>query len=255
MNFKKRIKNFFNYFGLEINRHNKDIKNEDFGEILKKQLQNSSIIFDVGANNGQSIEKFSKLFPNSHIHSFEPVLSEYGLLKKKYGSQNNIYLNNFALGEIEGSKKLNITQKTETSSFNNINLGTEWLKTRSKEYNVSQDNFVKKIDEVKIITLDGYCLKNSINNIDILKIDTQGYEDKVLEGSINMIKKGNIKVIITEIILDDVYDKNFSFTDLEKYLLPYNFRIVGINMMNNNLFSSILFSADLMYFNKKHFKI
>ena len=52
-----------------------------------------------------------------------------------------------------------------------------------------------------------------------------------------MIKKGNIKAVITEIILDDVYDKNFSFSDLEKYLIPYDFRIVGINLMNNNLFS------------------
>lgn len=255
MSFKKYIKKTFNRFGFDIQRYNEEIKNLNFDEILIQKIQNCSIIIDVGANNGQSIKKFSNLYPNSQIHSFEPILSEFDVLRKKYGNSENIYLNNLALGEQNCSRKFNITEKTENSSFNNINKDTKWLKKRSKEYNVDQNKFVKNVENVKVITLDEYCLKNNINIIDILKIDTQGYEDKVLEGCINMIKKGNIKAVITEIILDDVYDKNFSFSDLEKYLIPYDFRIVGINLMNNNLFSSILFSADLMYFNKKYFDI
>jgi hypothetical protein len=30
------------------------------------------VIFDVGANHGQSLEKFKALFPSSRVHSFEP---------------------------------------------------------------------------------------------------------------------------------------------------------------------------------------
>ena len=255
MKIKDLIKKIFNYAGLEVKRYNNEIKHLSFDEILFDKINFNPVIFDVGANNGQSIERFKKIFPNSAIHSFEPIKSEYEIIRKKYGDHKNIYLNNLAVGEIECLRNINITEKSENSSFNNVRQGTNWLKTRSNQFNVDEDKFVKKKEEVKIITLDDYCKDNKIDEIDILKIDTQGYEDKVLQGSIELIKKNNIKVIIAEIILDDVYDKCFSFSELEKYLIPYNFRIVGINLMNNNLFSSIIFAADVMYFNKKHFKI
>ena len=99
--------------------------------------------------------------------------------------------------------------------------------------------------------MDNYVLKNDISNIDLLKIDTQGYEDKVLEGSLSTIKKNKIGIIFTEIMFDNVYEKYFSFSDLEKYLIPWNFRMVGIELSNNNLFSGLVFFADVMYFNKK----
>ena len=40
-----------------------------------------------------------------------------------------------------------------------------------------------------------------------------------------------------------------------KYLIPNNYRMVGINLININLFSGLSFVADVMYFNKNHYKI
>ena len=107
----------------------------------------------------------------------------------------------------------------------------------------------------KIITLDNYCLQNNIEKIDILKIDTQGYEDKVLQGSQEILKKEIVYSVESEIMLDDVYEKYFTFNDLEKFLVPNNYRLVGIDITNNNLFSGIVFFADILYFNKKKFKL
>ena len=42
--------------------------------------------------------------------------------------------------------------------------------------------FVNQGEKVKIDTIDNYCLENKIENIDIIKIDPPGYEDKVLQG-------------------------------------------------------------------------
>ena len=42
--------------------------------------------------------------------------------------------------------------------------------------------------------------------------------------------------------------------DIEKYIIPYNFRIVGIDMVHDNMFSGLVFSGDVMYFNKKKIK-
>ena len=108
---------------------------------------------------------------------------------------------------------------------------------------------------VQIDTLDNYVSENQIHKIDLLKIDTQGYEDKVLKGSLETIKKNKIGIILTEIMFDDVYDKYFSFSDLEQFLIPWNFRMVGIELSNNNLFTGLVFFADVMYFNKNIYKI
>ena len=55
--------------------------------------------------------------------------------------------------------------------------------------------FVTKKENVKITTIDNYCLDKKIDKIDLLKIDTQGYEDKVLEGILRLaLKKKKLEV-------------------------------------------------------------
>jgi FkbM family methyltransferase len=174
---------------------------------------------------------------------------------KKFGTDKNVHLNNFALGDKIEYKDFYITAQTDNSSFNKINKDTIWLKKRSKQFNTTIDGYIKSKIKTKINTLDNYCKNKKIDTIDLLKIDTQGYEDKVLQGSFNILKKNNIKSIVTEIMFDDVYEKYFSFSDIEKYIIKNNFRMVAINLANNNLFSGLVFSADVCYFNKNYFDL
>ena len=97
--------------------------------------------------------------------------------------------------------------------------------------------------------------ERKIDSIDFMKLDTQLYEDKILEGSLNSLKNNKIKIILVEIIFNDYYEKYFTFSDIEKYLIPNNFRMVGIDLMNNNILKGSLFGADVYYFNKNYFKI
>ena len=96
-------------------------------------------------------------------------------------------------------------------------------------------------------------MKHNIKKIDILKIDTQGYEDRVLAGAVKSIEEDIIKAIELEIIFDDTYDKYLTFSDLETYLLPY-FRFCGIKNYNQNLFEGINFFAEILYLNKRIIK-
>ena len=58
---KKIIKNFFSLCGYEINKKNLEIKDLSFDEIYKIKIKSNPVIFDVGANQGQSIERFKKI--------------------------------------------------------------------------------------------------------------------------------------------------------------------------------------------------
>jgi len=252
---KKILKKTLNLFGLDIIRINNEIKNINFNELLKQKIPNNPIIFDVGGNQGQSIEKFKKIFNKPIIHSFEPIQSEFKKMQAKFKNDSDVFLNNFALGDKEEIKEFNITAKSANSSFNKIKNNTAWLKKRQEENFSKSKSFVTKKEKVKINTIDNYCNEKKINKIDLLKIDTQGYEDKVLEGSVNCFKNNNISAVVTEIMFDNVYDKYFSFSDIEKHILPFNFRMVGIDLSNNNLFSGLVFFADVYYFNKKNYKL
>jgi len=252
---KKLVKKTINKLGFDSKRYNPQHKQLNFDDLLKDKISNNPIIFDVGANKGQSIEKYLKMFEKPIIHSFEPIKTEFDYMCSKFKNNKNIFLNNFALGNKIEEKEFNVTAKTGNSSFNKINLGTDWLKVRSKHYNTSEEGYVTSVQKVNVIKLDDYCKDKNINVIDLVKIDTQGYEDKVLEGSLNSIKQNKIKAIVTEIMFDNVYDKYFSFSDLEKYIIPYNFRMVGIQLSNNNLFSGLIFSANVYYFNKNFYKL
>ena len=248
---KNIVNKFFNFLGYEI----KKIKGSklNFDDIYQKFLSENLVIFDVGANKGQSIDRFKKIFSSSTIHAFEPIAKEYENLVKTYRNDKKIIINNFALGDQNYSKELNLSKRTGVSSFNNFNLDHQWIKTRSKEYKTDVLGFLDGKQLVNVKTLDEYCEKKSIHKIDILKIDTQGYEDLVLKGSSNLLNKNLISAIELEIIFDDTYDKYLSFSEIEKYLLP-NFRFCGIKNYNQNLFEGINFFAEVLYLNKKLLK-
>ena len=250
---KKNLQKFINFFGYEI-RKKKKRANLNFDEILKNNISEKPIVFDVGANYGQSIKRFLNLFNNPEVHSFEPLKKEFLFLKEKF-KKKNIHLNNLALGDKEEIRKFYIATKSDSSSFYKLNQNSKWIKTRSLENKTSVDQYVKGDESVNVTTLDHYTKLKNIEYIDLLKIDTECHEDKVLIGGKNLLENERIKAIQIEIRFDDVYQKYFNFSDIEKYLVPNNFRMVGIDLINNNLFSGLTFAADVLYFNRNYFKI
>ena len=255
---KKLIKNIFNKFGFEIKRkpNDKEMKYLSLDKIYQKIIKNDKpIIFDIGANKGQSIDRFLKIYENSLIHSFEPISKEFNYLKKKYNNYANIKLNNLALGEKKTKKTLNIAGHSGNSSFFEIKKDSNWLKLRSEQLGINKENYITKKIEVNLDTVDSYCNTNSINNINIMKIDTQLYEQQVLMGSKNMIENQKIDAIEIEIVFSSVYEKYINFSDIEKYLLPHNYRFSGIELHNNSIFSGAIFFADILFLNKSKFNL
>lgn len=248
---KQIIKKIINILGFKISKINNKYKKLSFDDIHKIKINiESPIIFDVGANQGQSIRRFKKIFPKSIIHAFEPIKEEFDKLQNEFKSDSNIFLNNCALGDSLGEKKFNIMASTGHSSFFKISPNTEWLKIRSKEFGATENEYIKKVVDVKINTINNYCNNNDILKIDILKLDTQGYEEKILAGASEIIPR--IKLIETELMFDNVYEKRLNFYDIEKHILKHNFRLLAIEPLNfSNLLEGYMFCVDAIYLNEK----
>ena len=79
---------------------------------------------------------------------------------------------------------------------------------------------IKKVP-IKIRSLDYYIEKNDIQSIDILKIDTEGFEFEVLKGLKENFHRVNF--IYFEHHYDDMIKKNYSFSDIHNLLKNFGF--------------------------------
>lgn len=80
--------------------------------------------------------------------------------------------------------------------------------------------------------------------------------------NISRVNKGIDNASFDELLKNKIKEKPVIFDvggnqgqSIEKYLLPNNFRMVGLDLVSNNLFSNLVFFADVYYFNKKHYNV
>lgn len=212
-------------------------KKKNFDDIYKIKIKNKPIIFDVGANNGQTIKRFLSIFSKPIIHSFEPISNCCFLISKLYKS-NNIFINNFALGKKLSKKIFYINKSDVTSSFFKI-------KEKFKSKKLLQP---KKIFKTNIETLDNYIKFNNIKKIDILKIDTQGYELEVLKGANKAFKNKIIRFIELEIIINSYYKNNCKLYEIDYLMSKKKFDLYYIDEFNYDKKYKIT-QFDLLYIN------
>ena len=231
--------------------HNKHLKHMD--HLYKKLIKiENPIIFDIGANLGGSIKLFKKQYSKSKIYSFEPVRESFNKIKLQFSENRDINIYNFAVGQKVEKKFLNVYENGGHSSFFKKIKGTRWEKKNNQSHIKERNKFKleeKKI-EVEMITLDNFCENYKIDNIDFLKIDTQGYEKFVLEGAQNLLKNRKIKIIKLEMIFSEIYEKSASFYDIEGYLHD-NYKLISINNFGNTI-DDINFSCDVIYVLKNY---
>ncbi len=243
---KKILQKFLKLLGYKITKFN-TVDTVDLDKMTMLLINKKEpTIFDVGANHGQSIERYKKLYQNSQIHSFEPNKKQYEIIESKFKDDESVYYNNVGVADKAGTLELNINATPGHSSFKNIVPDTTWLKKRSITAGVDIKDYTLKKFQSKMITLDTYCEENKIKQIDILKIDVQGFEDKVLDGAQNLLKASKIKLIQLELIFTEIYEKPLSIYDVEKFLIPNKYKLFGISNAGS-LISNYIYQQNHIY--------
>jgi len=144
--------------------------------IVKRDLKSGDIFVDVGAHIGYYTMLASELVgPKGHVFAFEPAPENYAILLRNIASTRNITAYESAVSSKSGIADFYL-------SF--ISSGDNRLSKPSGKYD--------KIS-VKTITLDDYFS----DDIDFIKIDTQGHELSVLEGMQRILRHSqNLKMLI-----------------------------------------------------------
>ncbi len=181
---------------------------------IKKYIKTADIVFDVGANRGIVSCFFATM--SRMVHSFEPSV-EAGECAKR-----NIELNGFS--NIVWNR-VGVAERNGKRSF--WECGIENSGHNSFYY--QKEDAPQLSYDVSIVTLDDYCDANNIKEIDILKIDVEGYEPNVIEGAQKLLKNNSIKTIFFEIspAVDGDLD---SFNEMVKIIKDYGYSYYDLNM-------------------------
>lgn len=181
---------------------------------MAKYLHNDRpVVFDVGANVGQSIHRFRSQFPRCIINSFEPSPTTFKILSQQASELEDVRLWNCALGSVSEQMIFLENSHSYMSSFLPLSeFG--WGK-------------ITKETSVEVRTIDQFCHDEQIERIDILKSDTQGFELEVFKGAEGTIRANKIGLIYFEIIFSDMYKNLPSFAKVYEYLTLHDFLLVS----------------------------
>jgi FkbM family methyltransferase len=169
--------------------------------------------FDVGANKGQTITALLKAFPKATIHAFEPSPETFDRHLAPLASWN-IKLNKCGLGSATGELTFHENDWSDMSSF--LPLGPSgW------------GNVSRKI-KVPVTTVDEYAAENGIDHIDLLKIDTPGFDFEVIKGAAAMLTAGRIDLVLAKIIIDAVYVGIPRFDQIYGFMAHRGYAVTGI---------------------------
>jgi FkbM family methyltransferase len=141
---------------------------KDSVDCIASFLPDDYTFIDVGSNTGLLTKMILDIKPNyKSIHMFEPIPEYYDECVSKFDKYDNITINNIGIGDKKESLKIKI---------DNDNLG----------YNkIEEDGSF----DINLITFTEYAELNKINDVDFIKIDTEGYDIKVMQGMYEWLSK------------------------------------------------------------------
>ena len=176
--------------GIAINydgRHGLSAPEERFLDSIAGRLRGQTV-FDVGANVGSYSEALRRVAPEAKIHAFEPHPATFARLVERMAGQD-ITLVNQAMSDQPGSQQLYDFAAADGST--QASLSREAI-------GIFDAGIVAH--PVSASTIDAYMSENAVARLALLKIDTEGFDLKVLHGAQQAIRDKRIDLIQFEFV-------------------------------------------------------
>lgn len=212
---KKIIKYALSKKNLEIRRkYNGFCLNDNISWIINKNVKT---ILDIGANDGQFALFARKMFSDSVIFSFEPLLTCFTKVLEISNNDKNMVALNFALGENNETVEMFHDKFSPSSSL--LKMTNEHI--QNFPYTGNQ---IKEL--VKLRKLDTLDEVKDVEREVLMKIDVQGYELNVLKGATNFINQ-YLPLIVLEISFADLYENEPAFEEIYDFMRALDYRFTG----------------------------
>jgi len=216
------IRHFLQKFGYDIVKFNPKFETGKLDkaaiETEYKWLQDRhfNTIIDIGANDGQFAEKMRILFPDAAIHAFEPLPESFQNIKVNFKNDRQFTVYNVALGEEDGHLSFHRNEYTPSSSL--LTLASEHI---SHFDHATKTNTIV----VNVTTLDKIFTDEELKSPVLIKIDVQGFEDKVIKGGLMTLQKADM--IICELSFSELFKGQVLFDEIYNTIISLGFRYIG----------------------------
>jgi len=215
------IEGYANEYIFETIKKNKNFYEIDILNKWMPIISNSKVIFDIGSNIGNHSIYWATYLDKVQIYAFEPYHDNFVIL------QSNVLNNKL-------DKQISIVEKgvgnyhgyAEVKNYDESNMGGTSFVYSENEHDTG----------VEIVDLDTFNTENSIERVDFVKIDTEGFEVLVLQGMNKVIKEytPDIWVEVTYNTYQDVINK----LEIEGYVL-WDIEQFNLFFMHPNRHSNI----------------
>lgn len=241
MNYKKLVKSFFRGCGFDLVKLSPACHPLAQRKQLLKYFSIDTVI-DVGANNGQfALQLRNELNYRGRIVSFEPLKDAYAEMEKHAARDDSWKVFNAALGDSVGESLINIAGNSTSSSLLEM-LPKHIESAPASKYVGTEVISVKTLDSV----FGDICgPSDSI----YLKIDTQGFESKVLKGALGSLPR--VKLIQMEMTLVPLYQNEVTFTGMYNYMVELGFDLIGVEQGFAEVESGRLLQLDGTFLNSR----
>jgi FkbM family methyltransferase len=199
----------------------------------------ATVIFDVGANVGQTAARYRSLFPVARIHSFEPHAPSFERLAAYAASTSRVKAHRLALADVDADRTLHVNSHSETNSL---------LSSAPHADRYFDPALMAQVgsERVEGATLDTVCRDEQLPRIDILKVDVQGGELLVLKGAHDLLARGAIGLVYTEAMLAPVYERQADLFDIGALLVATGYRLFGLYDLRHGR-NGMLVQADAIF--------
>ncbi len=178
---------------------------------------NINCVFDVGANRGQYGRFLRELGFEGRIISFEPVTTDFEILADQASIDSDWQAHQIALGERESERFINVTSDSLFNSFLNPN---EFIKNQGLRVTQQEKVKIQPLDKLFHNFLEGLNQPQPY-----LKLDTQGFDFEVLDGTIGVLDR--IVALQIELSVKPVYEKTPYYLDSIVKLEELGFEVTG----------------------------
>lgn len=182
-------------------------------------------VFEVGAADGRDSERYATLFPGARVFAFEPMPQIYSALAERARRVPAIVPLNLALAATTGTARFHVANWQDASSL----LAPKQTGSTFDQYQAQADEI-----EVRTSTLDEQCATHGVTRIDLLKMDAQGAELQILSGARELLARGAIGLIYTEVHFMESFEGSALFHEVCALLAGHGFALHNLYGLTHN---------------------
>ncbi|MGF1490053.1 MAG: FkbM family methyltransferase [Prochloraceae cyanobacterium] len=179
-------------------------------KFLEKVIKAGDIFIDIGANCGALTMVAASVIGKGKIYAFEPNPRVYSRLQKNLDSNPKIEATVKAFPWGVGAQNCELFLSEDS-----IYPGNSCISSQDCQQKIT----------VKVVALDDWAEAEKIERIDVIKIDVEGMEYEVLQGSRAILEKYH-PLVYFESISDFLKAKNHSMQTIYQFLSSLDYQIV-----------------------------